>query len=185
MVHQHQTEPFCKLELSKRHLTYVLQWKQTTLCSEAGCDRLTSTLSSLKWVCCASFSLVVTSGYWFCRNSSSSASSCSSVKIVRCRLVLLCAGPGDRSSLWASPGPHGSVSIAGGHAYWQAAGGRSGCGGKHCCQQFETEGTLLALTFLDEISVVNVSTVGAVAAAQAGVMNSLPRASERTPGPLF
>lgn len=88
------------------------------------CCIVTSTLSSLKWVRCASFSLVFTSGYWFCRNSSSSASSCSSVKMVRWRRVLLC-WLGDCSSLWVAPSLHESERIAGFQPYWQAAGRRS------------------------------------------------------------
>lgn len=83
----------------------------------------TSTLSSLRCALCASFSLVFTSGYWFCRNSSSSASSCSSVKMVRWRLVRLCTWAELGSSWRASPDLQGSGSAAGGHPYWQAAGG--------------------------------------------------------------
>lgn len=154
---------------------------------------LTSTLSSLKWVCCANVSLVFTSGYWFCRNSSSSASSCSSVKMVRWRLVRLCAWPGDGSSRWASPSLHVFESIAGGHPYGQAPGRKSDLtlGRKtsdtddktisKACQQSWRFG----LTFMNEVISEYVPTVGAVATAQARVRNTLCLVSNRTHCPLF
>lgn len=101
----------------------VKQLNHLQICTEATHwpVKRTSTLSSLRCALCASFSLVFTSGYWFCRNSSSSASSCSSVKMVRWRLVRRCAWGELCSSLRVSPDLQGSGSVAAGHTYWQAA----------------------------------------------------------------
>lgn len=144
----------------------------------------TSTRSSLRWVRCASFSLVFTSGYWFCRNSSSRASSCSSVKMVRWRLVLLCTWPGGCSSFWASPSLHCSESTAGLQPYGQAADVRD------LKPEFYQEDQLVQRasgpTVVNEIGVDDVCTVGAVAAAaKTSVTHRLSRASIRTHRPLF